>query len=54
MDFGLDGAAGLIASGTTQYLSEFSGVFLLVGGLVLAFVVIERLVDVFFHRDSME
>lgn len=48
MDFGLGGSVGVIASSTTGYLSAFSPIFLLIGGIVLALGVIERLLDYFF------
>ncbi len=54
MDFGLDGAATTIASSTTGYLVEFSPVIILVAGLVLALVVIERIIDFFRGGDTMD
>lgn len=44
MDFGIDAVPAIIASGTTQYLAEFSPVFVLVGGVVLAFAVADLLI----------
>jgi hypothetical protein len=53
MDFGLTGVAGNIASSTGSYLGEFAPVFLLIAGIVLAFGVIDRLVDSFRGGDTI-
>lgn len=50
MNFGLDGAVGTIASGTSAYLAEFAPVVLLIAAIVLVFGVIERLIYLFFDR----
>lgn len=50
MDLELDGVAVNIASSTGNYLGEFAPIFLLVAGLVLALLIIERLLG-FFDRD---
>lgn len=54
MDFGLDGAGMMIATSTSAYLVEFAPVILLIAGIVLAFAVIDRLVDSFRGGDKME
>lgn len=50
MDLGLETVPGIVASGTTAYLAQFSPIFLLIGGLMLAVVTIALLLGVFFKR----
>lgn len=49
---GLDGVAmvGIIASGTTQYVSEFSPILYFVGGILLAFGVMNMLINMIMLR----
>jgi len=46
MDLGIEPITGIVASGTTDYLVQFKGIFLLVGGIVLAFVILTMLVAI--------
>jgi hypothetical protein len=46
MDIGAAGIVSTVASSSTGYLSIYSPIFLLIGGLVLAFGVIFMLVGV--------
>lgn len=47
MDIGAQGIVDTIASSSTQYLASYSPIFLLIGGLVLAFGVISVLIGFF-------
>lgn len=48
MDLGVSETPGIIASGTTQYIAQFSDIFVLVFALVLALGVISALMAYFF------
>jgi hypothetical protein len=47
MDIGADQITNVIVASTTDYIVEYSSVFLLIGGLVLALGVIGALLDIF-------
>lgn len=49
---GFDGVemVSIIASGTTQYVSEFSPILYFVGGILLAFGVMTMLIDMLMSR----
>ena len=47
MDIGAQGIVDTIASSSTQYLASYSPIFLLIGGLVLAFGVVSVLIGFF-------
>ena len=47
MDIGAQGIVNTIASSSTQYLASYSPIFLLIGGLVLAFGVVSVLIGFF-------
>lgn len=47
MDIGASEITDVIVASTTSYLVEYSSIFLMVGGLVLALAVIGGLVDLF-------
>lgn len=46
MDIGASQIVLQIASGTTQYLSVYSPIFLLIGGIVLAIGIIASLISI--------
>lgn len=48
MDIGIAQITSEIASSTTSYLVVYSPLFILMGGLILAFVVIDVLLNKFF------
>jgi hypothetical protein len=48
MNIGANEITSVIVASTTSYISEYSSIFLLVGGLVLALGVIGALIDRFF------
>lgn len=48
MDLGLSEVPAIIASSTTGYLIQFSPIFVLIGGLVLAVGVVGILISFFF------
>lgn len=50
LDIGVTEIVTIIASSTTSYFSVYSPLFLLIGGIVLAFAVIEMLLDRFFPQ----
>jgi hypothetical protein len=52
MDIGADEITSIIVASTTDYIAEYSSIFLLVGGLVLALGVIGALLDKFFPRQE--
>lgn len=52
MDIGADQITSVIVASTTDYISEYSSIFLLVGGIVLALGVIGALIDKFFPRQD--
>ncbi len=56
MDIGADQITSVIVASTTSYISAYSSIFLLIGGLVLALGVIGALLDEFFprHNDTQE
>lgn len=43
MDIGISNIVPIIAQSTTDYLASFSPLFLFIGGLILAFVVISAI-----------
>jgi len=51
MDLGISTVPAIVASSTTSYLVQFSPVFVLIGGIVLAFVVISYLISILTGRD---
>ena len=51
MDIGGSQIVTTIASSTTNYLELYSPIFLLIAGLILAFVVIEYLISLFKNPD---
>lgn len=51
MDLDFDTVVSIISSSTTSYVSEFSPVFLLIGGILLAFGVMAMLVSMLTGRD---
>ena len=57
-DFGLSGSVPVIASSTSSFLVEFFPFFALVGGILLAVLLIERIIFSFFperfERDRIE
>ena len=53
MDLGVDTIPGILASGTTGYLVQFKGLFLLIGGIVLAFVVITGILNILRGTDDV-
>jgi hypothetical protein len=52
MDIGIANIVTEMASGTTQALSTYKSVFLLVGGIVLAMAIIERVIGFFVKDDT--
>jgi hypothetical protein len=52
MDIGASQITNVIVASTTDYISTYSSIFLLVGGLVLALGVIGALFDKFFPRQD--
>ena len=50
MDIGADQITTVIVASTTSYISAYSSIFLLIGGIVLALGVIGALLDKFFGR----
>lgn len=56
MDIGANQITSVIVASTTSYISAYSSIFLLIGGLVLALGVIGALLDKFFprHNDTQE
>lgn len=52
MDIGADQITSVIVASTTDYISAYSSIFLLIGGLVLALAVIGALLDKFFPRQE--
>lgn len=52
MDLGLSQVPAIIAASTTSYMAEFSGLFYLVGGIVLAVGVIGALVEILTGRKT--
>lgn len=52
MDIGADQITSVIVASTTDYISAYSSIFLLIGGLVLALGVIGALLDKFFPRQE--
>ena len=53
-DIGIQNIVEQIASSTTGYLLQYSPIFLLIGGIVLAFVVIGVLIETFFQQKNEE
>lgn len=54
IDFNFDGIAVAIATTTSAYIVEFSPVILLMGGVVLALGLIDRLIDIFRRDDTID
>lgn len=54
MDFGVSTVIPSIASSTSAYLSAFSPIFLLMGGIALALGVVDWLLDRFFPEKNVE
>lgn len=54
MDIGANEITGVIVGSTTDYLGEYSPVFLLIAGIVLALAVIGALLDRFFPGQNEE
>lgn len=52
MDIGASQITNVIVASTTDYISTYSSIFLLVGGIVLALSVIGALLDYFFPRQE--
>jgi len=52
MNIGASEITNVIVASTTDYIGEYSPVFLLIGGVVLAFGVIGGLIDVFFTKNE--
>jgi len=52
MDIGADQITSVIVASTTDYISAYSSIFLLIGGIVLALGVIGALLDKFFPRQD--
>lgn len=52
MDIGADEITSVIVASTTDYMVEYSPIFLLMGSLVLALVVIGAILDRFFPRQD--
>ena len=50
MDIGANQITTVIVASTTDYISSYSSIFLLIGGIVLALGVIGALLDKFFGR----
>lgn len=43
-----------IVQSTTDYLVIFAPLFLLIAGIVLAFVIVDNLIEIFFNRQKNE
>jgi len=54
MDIGANQIVDVIVSSTTAYVAEYSPIFLLIGGIVLALAVIGALLDKFFPGQEKE
>jgi uncharacterized membrane protein YccC len=48
MDIGASQITSVIVASTTDYISTYSSIFLLIGGIVLALAVVGALLDKFF------
>jgi len=54
MDIGASQITSVIVASTTDYLGEYSPIFLLIAGLVLAIGVMGALIDKFFIDSSIQ
>jgi len=52
MDIGANAITTVIVGSTTSYIAEYSPIFLLIGGIVLALGVMGALIDRFFGTNT--